>query len=134
MVSIALLASFAAVSLAQTAPAVAPSATTPEAKSQKTTRRAQAIDLAARKAEIQEIRKEAGITPEDAAKLKTVQSDFRQAAKAIKQDVSLTPEQKKAKLKEIREQRKTAVTAAVGNEKAERMREAHKARHLNKEK
>lgn len=128
--SIALVVSLATLSLAQAAPA-APAA--PEAKAQKP-HRAKALDPAARKAERQEIRKEAGITDEDAAKLKAVHADSRQAAKAVKQDANLTPEQKEAKVEEIRDKRKAAVIAAIGSEKAERMREAHKARHPRKEK
>jgi hypothetical protein len=83
----------------------------------------------ARKEEHKKMLKDAGITAEEAAKLKVANDEFRQKVKAIKDDKTLTPDQKKAQMHDLRAKRKADATNAIGTDKLEKLRAARKEHH-----
>jgi len=75
-----------------------------------------------------DLKKELGLTDEQGAKLKTVNQNFAQKMKALREDKSLSAEDKKAKFKALSTERSEEVKSILGPEKFKALEEKRKAR------
>ena len=66
------------------------------------------------------------LTPQQQTDLKTIHENQRQQAQAIKNDTSLTPDQKKAKFKELRKSSREQMMAKLTPEQQEKFKEMRK--------
>ena len=66
------------------------------------------------------------LTPEQKADLKGIRDNARQQAQAIKNDSSLTPDQKKAKLKDLRKSSHQQMMAKLTPEQQQKFKEMRK--------
>jgi Spy/CpxP family protein refolding chaperone len=81
--------------------------------------------------------KKLNLTPEQQTELKGIRENMRQQAQTIKNDSSLTADQKKAKMKELREtthQQMMAKLTPEQQEKFKQMHKEHRGRHGRKNK
>jgi Spy/CpxP family protein refolding chaperone len=81
--------------------------------------------------------KKLNLTPEQQSDLKTMRENMRQQAQAIKNDTSLTADQKKAKFKELRQTTHEQMMAKLTPEQQAKFKEMHKehrGRHGRKNK
>lgn len=90
-----------------------------------------------RQARHEKMAEKLGLTDDQKTQIKSIHQDAKAQAQAIKNDSTLTPEQKKAKMKELREQTKTKTEALLTPEQKEKMQQAranHKGkRHMHKQ-
>jgi Spy/CpxP family protein refolding chaperone len=73
-----------------------------------------------------------GLTDDQKTQIKSIHQDAKTQAKAIKSDSTLTPDQKKAKLKDLHEQTKTKTDAILTPDQKQKMEQAranHKGKH-----
>ena len=75
-----------------------------------------------------EAMKNAGVTPEEQAKLKAAREATKAEREAIKKDASLGANDRQAKLKALNEAQKGKVEDIIGKEKAEKLRAERDAR------
>ena len=76
--------------------------------------------------------KELNLTPDQQAELKTIRENIRQQAQAIKNDSSLSADQKKAKFKELRKSSHEQMMAKLTPDqqtKFKEMRKEHRGHH-----
>ena len=76
--------------------------------------------------------KELNLTPEQQADLKSIRENMKQQAQAIKNDSSLTPDQKKAKFKELRKSSHEQMMAKLTPDqqtKFKEMKKEHRGHH-----
>ena len=69
---------------------------------------------------------ELNLTPEQKADLKSIRDNEKQQAQAIKSDSSLTPDQKKAKFKELRKSSHEQMMAKLTPEQQQKFKEMRK--------
>lgn len=74
----------------------------------------------------QKFAQELNLTPEQQADLKSIRENMRQQAQAIKNDSSLTPDQKKAKFKELRKSSHEQMMAKLTPEQQQKFKEMRK--------
>ena len=74
----------------------------------------------------------AGVTPEEMEKLKPLRKAAKAERDAIKNDASLTPKDRQAKLKALEESQKAKVESVIGKEKTDKLREMRKERQKDK--
>lgn len=66
------------------------------------------------------------LTPDQQAAIKSIHQNFRQQAQAIKNDSSLTPDQKKAKFKELRKSSHEQMMAKLTPDQQQKLKEMRK--------
>ena len=66
------------------------------------------------------------LTPDQQAAIKSIHENFRQQAQAIKNDSSLTPDQKKAKFKELRKSTHEQMMAKLTPDQQQKLKEMRK--------
>jgi len=88
-------------------------------------------DKAERKSHMDKMAKELNLTADQQAQLKTIHQDAQQQKQAIQKDSSLSADQKKAKMNELREQTKSKTEAILTPEQKEKMEQMH-ASHKGK--
>jgi Spy/CpxP family protein refolding chaperone len=85
----------------------------------------------------EKLAKKLNLTPEQQSELKSMRENMRQQAQAIKNDSSLTADQKKAKFKELRQSSHEQMMAKLTPEqqaKFKEMQKEHRGRHGRKNK
>jgi len=68
------------------------------------------------------------LTPDQEAEIKSIHENFKQQAQAIKNDSSLTPDQKKAKFKELRKSTHEQMMAKLTPDQQQKLKEMRKER------
>lgn len=66
------------------------------------------------------------LTPDQQAAIKSIHENFRQQAQAIKNDSSLTPDQKRAKFKELRKSTHEQMMAKLTPDQQQKLKEMRK--------
>ena len=76
----------------------------------------------------EKIAQELNLTPEQKTDLKSIRDNEKQQAEAIKNDSSLTADQKKAKLKDLRKSSHQEMMAKLTPDQQKKFKEMHKGR------